>query len=759
MNSSMTVPALLYLCTAGLSLLLVIRALRNLKIYKLADYLLVFYLSTLLGSSLVLMARELGWLDVFIMSLVDHLPLYGLLLSGGFLQALTYAVFRDRNPRWWSIPLNVVLVTAGILLDVNPFGFPDVMFTFMGEAVTRFVFTNRLLALSWGFYLVLTLVEVLRSYRGSLKTLVKKRAVFWGVVAVVYTGASVLFLIHQYLLGSLLLVVTGLGLSYLVLTYRLPDLRYLFVALLSHSTAGAISLLLYALGFLLLERGYLGKRWYEPVYTGLFLAGWLLVLYPPLIRVVRNSVETLLDSEINRREDLRSFSRRLSSILDIDLLSQVTIDLICDVLEVERGVLYLVDEKESGSGPRTWSLRAVKGKGNDDPPDLDYLPESSPIAKVLVEEQRPLTQSEVEMIPRYQTLPENILQWFDELDADTFVPIHTEDDWIGLFALPRKTSGASFTEEDLEFLMTLADQTSVALQNARLAENLTNIDHELRRAQASTSTMLDRISRIKRSASDFISIKAHELRTPLTVMSGYTQLLANDEQLMEDEYYSKLVEGILSGSESLQKIIDNMLYTASIQPGPIQLDSEPISLLTMVDRISRDLSDKVKARKITLSHDGLGALPGLYGDSAALKKVFQYLITYAMTHTPSGGKITITGRHLPLRSDLLRWEGVEVVIRDTGIGIDSEAQQRLFRDFSLPADASLGDIDLHPVAGAKSGEQLAYVRNIVESHNGRIWVELLEKDKENLPGSEFHIVLPLQQQTHPTRPVTGRTGG
>ena len=282
---------------------------------------------------------------------------------------------------------------------------------------------------------------------------------------------------------------------------------------------------------------------------------------------------------------------------------------------------------------------------------------------------------------------------------------------------------------------------------------MTNIDHELRRAQASTNTMMDRISRIKRSASDFISLKAHELRTPLTVMSGYTQLLANDEQLMEDEYYSKLVKGILSGSESLQKIIDNMLYTASVQPGTVTIDTEPISLLTVIDRISRDLGDRVQARKITLSHDGLGSLPKLYGDSAALEKVFRYLINYAMTHTPSAGKITITGRHLPLRSDLLRWEGVEVVIRDTGIGIDSEAQQRLFRDFSLPADASLGDIDVRQVTGIKSGEQLAYVRSIVESHNGRIWVELLEKDKEHLPGSEFHIVLPLQQQTHPTRPV------
>jgi len=752
MSSSMTVTGLLYLCAAGFFLLLLVRAFKKLRIYKLTDYLLIFYLGALLTTALGLMAEEVGWLDVLLHDVVRHLPNYGLLLSAGFLYALTYTVFRDRKPGWWSIPLNLSLLATAVILDANLLGLPEVLWAAPWREVTRFMFTSKLLSFSWGLYLVLILLEVLGSYRRSVRPLIKKRAAFWAVVLVVFTGASVLFLIREHVPGTFLLVLTGVGLNFLVLTYRLPDLRYVIVAVLSHGTAGLISLLLYALGFLLLERTFLNRWWYEPVYTGLFLGVWLLAFYPGLLNTVRATVETLLDTEIDRQEDLRTFSRRMSSILDIDLLSQVTIDLICEVLEVERGFLYLVDEQENEQGPSSWSLRAVQGTG-EPPPDLDHLPGASPVAKVLRGEKRPLTQSELEMIPRYQTLPEHIVQWLEEVEADTFVPIHTEDDWIGLFALPLKKTGASFTEEDLEFLMTLADQTSVALQNARLAENLTNIDHELRRAQASTNTMLDRISRIKRSASDFISLKAHELRTPLTVMSGYTQLLANDDKLMADEYYAKLIKGILSGSESLQKIIDNMLYTASIQPGAVTIDSEPISLLSVIDSISRELSEKVQARKITLSHDGLGTLPEVYGDSAALRKVFRYLINYAMTHTPSGGKITITGRHLPLQSDLLRWEGVEVVIRDTGIGIDSDAQQRLFRDFALPVGASLREIDRHQDAGQKSGEQLAYVRSIVESHNGRIWVELLEKDKEHLPGSEFHIVLPLQQQTHPTRPV------
>jgi signal transduction histidine kinase len=52
----------------------------------------------------------------------------------------------------------------------------------------------------------------------------------------------------------------------------------------------------------------------------------------------------------------------------------------------------------------------------------------------------------------------------------------------------------------------------------------------------------------------------------------------------------------------------------------------------------------------------------------------------------------------------------------------------------------------------KPGERLAIARSIIEAHNGRVWVERMEKDKEHLPGSEFHVVLPLEQQSNPTQP-------
>ncbi|MCK4801437.1 MAG: GAF domain-containing sensor histidine kinase, partial [Anaerolineales bacterium] len=382
----------------------------------------------------------------------------------------------------------------------------------------------------------------------------------------------------------------------------------------------------------------------------------------------------------------------------------------------------------------------------------DFLPANSPITKVLAEEKRPLTQSELEFIPKFQTIPENILMWIKALEVEALVPIHTEDEWIGLFALSQKRSGASFSDDEIDLLSMLADQTSVALQNARLVESLTKIDNQLRRAKVSKDSALDKIERIKKSASDIISIKAHELRSPLTVVSGYTQLLANDNALMNDEYYAELIQGITSGSDRLQSIIENMISTASIQPSNLNIDTQPISLYNIVDGICRDLQGKVQVRKLTLSHDNLGEIPPVYGDSGALTKVFEILINYAMTHTPSGGKIKITGRHIPPRSDILKWEGAEIIVSDTGIGIDTVAHDRFFQEHENPFLADFSMLDDYKEGEERPGEQLAIARSIIEAHNGRVWVERVEKDTVHLPGSEFHVVLPLEQQSYPTQP-------
>ena len=751
MNTILTLKALIYICLVLYSASLIFNAIRKLRIYRIADYLLVVLLGLYFLITLILLGNELTWWDFLNSGVRFHLPSYGLLLISGVIFALTYAVFKSENPGWLWIITSLGIVIISFIADALAVFPGQASWGKAPEGYSHSILSTVILALGWGGFIIWTSIEVLQAYRHTDRSVVKQRALYWTSALILYTGSSILFLLGRGLLGCALLLVAIIILNFLVLTYRLPDLKNLGFQLALYSLTGITILLINALGFLILELFFLGLPWYKPVYLGVFFSVIVLIFFLPVQKLVKSILQSIIPSERKKILEIRSYSKTLSSILDIELLSKVTIEMICEALDVQKGTLFLVDRIEPEKDPPNWHLKAVQGTSTT-LPDLDFLPAYSPITRVLAEEKRPLTQSELEFIPKFQTIPENVLGWIRSLAVEALVPIHTEDEWIGLFALSQKRSGASFSDEELELLSTVADQTSVALQNARLVASLTKIDSQLRRAKASKDTALDKIEQIKKSATDIISIKAHELRSPLTIISGYSQLLAEDSSLMEDEYFGELIKGIVSGTERLQVIIENMIDTANIQPKNLNIDTTPLSLYTLIDEICQDLRGKVQARKITLSHDNLGEIPSVYGDSTALKKVFEIIINYAMTHTPSGGKITITGRHIPPRSEVLKWEGAEVVVCDTGIGIDSEAKDRFFQEHMNPMQVDFSLLDEIAAGEEKPGEELAIVRSIIEAHNGRIWVERMVKDAEHLPGSEFHVVLPLEQQSYPTQP-------
>ncbi len=751
MNGILTLAALIDICLAVYGGFLLINALRKLRIYKKADYLLVILLTLFILIMVVLLGSELSWWDFIHSGIRLQLPLYGILLISGVIYALTQTVFRTEDPGWLWLIISLGMIAVAALADVRAIFPGQISWGASLEGYSHSLLSTVVQAAGWGLFLTFSSIHLLGVYRQTERNVVKQRAIFWTAALVLYIGSSILFLLGKELLGSFLLLLAIIILNYLVLTYRLPDLKTLGFKFAAYSLTGITIILIYSLGFLVLERFFIELPWYRPVYNGVFLSVIVLIFFMPVYKLIESIIFRLVPSEKNRTLEIRSYSKTLSSILDIELLSKVTIEMICESLGVRKGTLFLVDRLDPEKDPPNWYLRAVQGT-SETLPDLDFLPAHSPITQVLAEEKRPLTQSELEFIPKFQTIPENVVAWIRSLDVEALVPIHTEDEWIGLFALSQKETGASFTDEELELLSTVADQTSVALQNARLVESLSKIDSQLRRAKASKDTALDKIEQIKKSATDIISIKAHELRSPLTVVSGYSQLLANDQDLMKDEYYSELVEGIVSGSERLQAIIENMIDTANIQPKNLNIDTTPLSLYSLVDGVCQDLQGKVRARKITLSHDNLGDIPPVYGDSKALRKVFEILINYAMTHTPSGGKITITGRHIPPRSEVLKWEGAEVVVTDTGIGIATDAKDRFFQEYMNPMMTDFSVLDEIAAGEEKPGEELAVVRSIIEAHNGRIWVERSAKDTDHLPGSEFHVVLPLEQQSYPTQP-------
>ncbi len=253
------------------------------------------------------------------------------------------------------------------------------------------------------------------------------------------------------------------------------------------------------------------------------------------------------------------------------------------------------------------------------------------------------------------------------------------------------------------------------------------------------------LEKLDRSKSDFIAVAAHELKTPLTLIDGYaTMLRENLEQTGVLSYQKVLMEGVQNGARRLQSIIDDMIDVSLIDNNLLSLNFQPLGinrlLAVLVDEFSATVNERHQKFEIR-SFAGINELT--FGDPERILQVLRNVISNAIKYTPDGGEITVEGRKLP--------GFLEIIVHDTGIGIDVEDAQAIFDNF-----VRLGNISLHSSGktkfkGGGPGLGLRIARGIIESHGGTIWVESPGYNEDTCPGSTFHILIPLRSEPPDTQ--------
>lgn len=274
-----------------------------------------------------------------------------------------------------------------------------------------------------------------------------------------------------------------------------------------------------------------------------------------------------------------------------------------------------------------------------------------------------------------------------------------------------------------------AFQTAARLEMERTIER---ISWDLEKANAS-------LQRLDKSKSNFISVAAHELKTPLTLIEGYAAMLR--DQLPSGTEYDQariILKGMNNGTRRLREIIDDMIDVSLIDNNLLSLNFQPVWINRLIDLLHKELARSLEERKQILEiHPFDGWAEMTFGDSERLYQAFRNVLLNSIKYTPDGGKITISGRQLP--------GFLEVIVADTGIGIDPEDHLRIFDKFG-----NLGDVSLHSSGktkykGGGPGLGLSITKGIIEAHGGSIWVESPGYDEVNCPGSTFHILLPLRK--------------
>ncbi len=274
-----------------------------------------------------------------------------------------------------------------------------------------------------------------------------------------------------------------------------------------------------------------------------------------------------------------------------------------------------------------------------------------------------------------------------------------------LYAANRRKT--RFTQDQIRTLLTLAGQSSVAIEHARLFEETRRAYEELKSLDELKSNLIANVS--------------HELRTPITIAKGAIELAMEEEDADKKE---ELLKKALSALERQNFIVGNLIEAAKVHKDRPHVSLAPVKLDKTISMICEEFGPAANKRGISLRVKIEEGLPRVIGDYEQLKQLLRNFIHNAIKFNKEGGAVEIEAR---------KAEGsIKVCVTDTGIGIPHDVIGRVFDHF-YQVDSSL----TRRYGGTGMG--LAIAKRIVDAHGGKIWAE-----SEEGKGSRFCFTLPLR---------------
>jgi signal transduction histidine kinase len=248
------------------------------------------------------------------------------------------------------------------------------------------------------------------------------------------------------------------------------------------------------------------------------------------------------------------------------------------------------------------------------------------------------------------------------------------------------------------------------------------------------------LRQLDRNKMEFIQVAAHELRTPLTVLKGYVNVLNAFPELQGNKALEDILAGIASGADRMHDVVNLMLDATRFDAETLEIRPTPVSLSQSIKDVLWGFQPAVEERNIEITFQDDGDTPLIYGDPTMIQKALYHLIVNAIKYTPDGGKVEVRTRPLVMEGDS---PGVEVAVRDSGIGLDAEHHELVFEKFYQVGSVAIHSSGKTEYKGGGPGLGLAIVNGAARTHGGKVWVESAGHDEENYPGSTFYLQLPV----------------
>jgi signal transduction histidine kinase len=276
-----------------------------------------------------------------------------------------------------------------------------------------------------------------------------------------------------------------------------------------------------------------------------------------------------------------------------------------------------------------------------------------------------------------------------------------------------------------DFLRKPVDRTELLIRIKSLLRIKTYHDELFARYReiAEKNEMLLRLEKTKEG---LIQMIVHDLRSPLSALIGYIDLiLLNKSNFSQNQLDS--LEKSLNSCLELKDMIQALLDIHKMEEGKLTLEKESTDLVKLIHGIVEQFSLRAKEKMVSLSFSRSDELPPLPVDPALIKRVIANLLTNAIRHTPSGGKVEVRLKPYHQNGSLY------LSVCDNGDGLAPEYHQKIFEKFEQVRLKKAG------VAVGATGLGLAFCKMAVEAHQGKIWVDSEGEDK----GSIFQFTLPV----------------
>lgn len=521
---------------------------------------------------------------------------------------------------------------------------------------------------------------------------------------------------------------------YTIINYRLMDIRIVARKIFIYVCASVFAYIFFYFLVWFYSR-FFGNVFSKPaLFLGIFIAPAFVVGLLGIINLLKNFANKyLFFSLYNYQEAINKLSQELNYYTDLDKIIDAIVDSVKKTMQLDRAGILLIDRDK-----KNVRYKIAKVVGFNEKNGISLV-ENSFLTKYLKKTRRLLVREELSLLAKEITDKkdkESFLKLFGhmkKIEASVCLPLLSGNELIGIAVLGSKISNDPYTKEDLELLSTLSNQAGIAIDNARLyqevkefSKTLQNKVNEQTKDLQKTNKDLQVQNKLNKELlemkSDFLRVVNHQLNTPLSVMKGYFSM-------MEEKSYTpkQAFPAIKSSLERINQTVSDFWEAYELEGERIKMDFQKVDITSIIKKLLEEKKNIIKNKggeiSITLEKPSF-KVPLVWCDYKKIAHVISNLLDNAVFYTYKG-KVSLSYK-------LIGENYLKIIIKDTGVGLSENDQKNLFQKFSRGKKAS----GMHPDG---SGLGLYIARKIIEGNNGEISVQ----SKGTGKGSLFNFTIPI----------------